>query len=931
MSWKKNNMSVQYKLVINQGTKKILKEDLNQFKFKDLTKFASDIIGITTNTLKATIISVGAQVEYAIISTNVKGFASLSNINKKFGEKLDAAEKLYNDAIPESVKGDVDLLFNITNPGLFVSKRLMTAVTSKEGLDQYIPFLWFSKYLLSADFFKTDVENFGKLFGFKFNNIIWFKGWIYKDLIIDNINFIKDSINSGVLTKTNIEALKNIQTLDQLTQKYTSVAVFFRVFKVVEAFASPITEFYEFCHKWTPVTYYEMISDVTNYEFAVKELKDLETNNRDGSNKLAIENQKIKIKKLQEIKDKNLGEFLKDMKNSAATIFKHELELLPNVVKIFVGEDSYENIVKPAMKSGLMSLLYIFGSVLNVPIDTLNGWIEKVNTVLKLLPLPTSVSIEIPKIPRIPDGSTQTSSENNPTPPTQSTQTQQPTQVQQPQRRNTSTNRTQTSTPPPPPQPQLTPQPSRRSSIEQKPENTRNNGDDSDYVEESAILVLKNNQKFLTEVTNTEQQNEEESNISQSSLTDLKEFKLDKFMPNDAEELIIRNLIDDKKVSKYTKQWIEFTKLTTQVRNKNFQAQAELFNKMLDFSLKYFDNIQSDLQNALQSLNDNKSDESKLIESELNKKFKFNMTPQGFAEKISFDFELMCNLNRTYAGSYLTNIKFIFDQNKIIYSFLKKQNLDDLELSINALQNEVTKKSDFILNDEKVNKKFETINKEVIKLFDENSRTFEDFKKAKDDLFKTIEDNKKNILSFCEKLRNNIKELRKVNEAELLPLLIVLIDEFVITNQKNIDEIYNIFLPKLKELKNTFDVVLKNKKDIIKKNFDQILVRMDLRSVDVIYQENRDLFIKIFDDCIKQIGTNKESGPFYKNIKELETVKKQYEEKLQELQNQTKQAEKPQIEDDKDEITQNSSKKEKAALKINNDIKMINPIPIEEE
>ena len=56
-------MSGNYKLIIRNKQKILLKEDLSAHKFSDLTKFASDMVTVTTNTLRASIISIGAQVE----------------------------------------------------------------------------------------------------------------------------------------------------------------------------------------------------------------------------------------------------------------------------------------------------------------------------------------------------------------------------------------------------------------------------------------------------------------------------------------------------------------------------------------------------------------------------------------------------------------------------------------------------------------------------------------------------------------------------------------------------------------------------------------------------------------------------------------------------------------------------------------------------
>ncbi len=884
-------MSGYYKLVIQNKQKEILQESgLMQYSFKkDVLPVFQDIFKTSTNLVRATVISVGATLEYQIISQNVKGFASLANINKKFQEKIEEADKLYKEAIPESVRGDVETLFGLTNPAMFMGRRLLESVNTK-NMDSYIPFWWFTKYLLSKDFFTTDVKKFGELFGaFKFNNIIWFKGWIHKKLIISNFNFFKDNVH--LLSKSNIESLKGIKTVNDLAAKSNKVLYFLRAFKAYESLVSPVVEFYDFCEKWQPGML-QMYENITVYEHEVAKLKEMSESDPGYSA------QKQKVEEVRIKRDKLLRQFGKDMNLAAGTILKHEMEYIPNIIKIFSGEEFYDQVIVPTVSAETRKLyysaLFFLGGYLNAPIDKLNKGIDALNI---LIP----GDFDIPNIPTFP---------TDPTPPSDNDNNN--------NRGNNNLN---------------------NNGSENNNNNRGNNLDNRDQPMESYVLKITDQTKFLfeknlnlnatnvnrPEIATINKEQSELQTVSDEDLNELRELGLNKYSPNGAEEIIIRNLLSDTKISKASKQWLELTKITNQLKNKSYEVKKETFFKMLSLSLKYFDNIQTELSNSLNDLKNDQTDVSKKVNAEFNKKYKFELTPQGFAKKLSYDFELLCNINTIYVGSYLINIQFIIEKNQIIYKFLKNHDMAETRLLINNLRNNVNKK---LFIDDKLVKKFESMNKEISNLFGETSRTFEIFMQAQSNLQKAVEENKKNIFSFCNNYMSVINDFEKLTEIDVLNKLNDMITEFDLTLQVNMEEIYNNFLPSLKKLKDNFNINLRNKKDSLKQEFDQILIRMDLQSFDKIYTENKVKFDERYNECIKYIGLSKEGSKLYSNLTELKDLQKVYQEKINQI--ASKQITKTENETQKiiprDENTTKTKKSDKATLKINTN--QINPISV---
>ena len=82
MIMKRNNMSKHYKLIIENKHKKIIQENLSDYSLDDVKTFLSDIYKITTNTVAATAISVGAQLEHAVLTTHGWNHFDLAFINE---------------------------------------------------------------------------------------------------------------------------------------------------------------------------------------------------------------------------------------------------------------------------------------------------------------------------------------------------------------------------------------------------------------------------------------------------------------------------------------------------------------------------------------------------------------------------------------------------------------------------------------------------------------------------------------------------------------------------------------------------------------------------------------------------------------------------------------------------------------------------------
>ena len=243
-------MSKHYKLIIENKHKKIIQENLSDYSLDDVKTFLSDIYKITTNTVAATAISVGAQLEHAVLTTHGWNHFDLTFINETFLKKIEEANKLYNESIPQSVKGEVEYLAAIDNPSLFVGKKLLEFALFDKGknLDMYVPFYSFIKRNFSGEFFKTDIVKFGEWLGgiVKLNNIVWYIGWVCDDIMNGAKDFMKEAMQKGLLSESGIKGLKGIKTTEQLIARYPDVALFIKAYDGFQVITGSNRTYYGF-------------------------------------------------------------------------------------------------------------------------------------------------------------------------------------------------------------------------------------------------------------------------------------------------------------------------------------------------------------------------------------------------------------------------------------------------------------------------------------------------------------------------------------------------------------------------------------------------------------------------------------------------------------------------------------------------------------
>ena len=237
-------MHNQYKLIIKNNMK-ILKEDASEYSVGDLKAFVTDIYQIVSKTTEATIRSFSAQLEYVILATKIIGFADMKTLNEDFEEKLKKSAELYDAAIPDKLKDDVNTLLTFSNPGAFMLQKATNALSEKDGILAATPFYKFAKSLITGDFFKTSVENWGRegLFGIPFNNIIWYNGFVKKELLYDNVKYLQKYIDKGGLTGTSLQ----ITDMNDLRTKMPLIWYGIKSADVYEIYNRGTFTFYDFC------------------------------------------------------------------------------------------------------------------------------------------------------------------------------------------------------------------------------------------------------------------------------------------------------------------------------------------------------------------------------------------------------------------------------------------------------------------------------------------------------------------------------------------------------------------------------------------------------------------------------------------------------------------------------------------------------------
>ncbi len=815
-------MSGHYKLII-KNNKKILKEELNQFKFKDLTDFSSDILKITTGTLNATVINLVAQLEYSFISKNINHFASLKSVNEKFEKKLVEAEKIYNDSIPEGVRGDVNLLFNITNPGYFIAKKFIDATSQKDSLDNYIPFWWFTKHVTSLNFFKTDVKDFGNLFGtgLRFNNILWYNSWLYRDVLIGSYDTISNAINNGLLSNSGIQRLNNIRNMNDLIREYPTVSLVVQGFSALRILMRPNDRLVNFSNTWNERRAAQYSSDILfirNNRAEYDRINRMPVTSRTPA-QTALHNEYNTRQRRYASETNNLR---RDIQNDTAGMINDLQSIIPDIVALLTSDDL------------VTALMNVSGQILQLIVNTLF-------TLVGMIPGFVSQAVG--------------------------------------------------------------------------------------NIFSGYSLQIKNTQKMLFE-DKKEEIKDTSNNNKNNQLKKFNEIqKLENYEPNPAQEIVIKNLLENKKISKYTKQWLEFSKLTKLVKNKSEKEQGELFLKMLNFSMNFFKNIETDLSQSLNSLqNKNENEVSKNINNELNKKYQYELTPQGIAKNVLYNFELACKTIRILTNIYLTDIKFNLKQFDILFDFLTVTNNENTIQQINLFKKEIESEIGFILNDQKLLTSFEKNDKLIKGIFDENSRTYEQFINLQQSLFNQLRNTKKNLLEISNNILSGINDFKELNELKKNEYLIALIDDFVKNTDNIIQNIYQNFIPSLTNFKKIFDINLNQRRYSLKKDFDEILKKMDEKSFDIIYNENKQKFDVLYKNIIDITGDNQANKLFEEKIKKLNDLKEKHLNNIAGLKNTHEK-----IEKDKENATLRDKQENNIQNKHKEDenIKQIVPVTVE--
>ncbi len=308
-------MSKRYKLVINNHHKHLITEALEDHTFEDTQNFLKNIFKLISNTTQAVIVLVGAQTEYLTLATTFANKISIKKITETFVKKIEFANKLFDEAISDNVRADVDMLYAINNPAFFIGKKLLGFITEdkEKNLEMYIPYWWFIKDIVAGDFFKTEVEEFGNLFGGKFKNntIIWWYGWFAQDLIMGSKQFLQESLQEGLFEK--FETFQGVKSIEELKTQSPSIAKFLVGFEAFEILTGSTRELYNFLRRnedsFNKIAYYKALimtgnnrkSFFINYKFLQNQLlikkKKFETLSKNGEN---VETLQLEITQLEQ-------------------------------------------------------------------------------------------------------------------------------------------------------------------------------------------------------------------------------------------------------------------------------------------------------------------------------------------------------------------------------------------------------------------------------------------------------------------------------------------------------------------------------------------------------------------------------------------------------------------------------------------------------
>lgn len=787
-----------YKLVINNKKKILLSESLDSFKASDYKTAITDLYNIITRTVKAVYTNLMAQVEWMVISKSIRGFANLESALTNFRSKMEESNKMFESAIPESIRGNVDMMFNISNPGAFVTSNLVDTIKSIDKNN--IPFGFFADHVISGRFFESDVRNWGEGIGpfkwVKFNNLLWYNGWLYKDLIINNVEKLRGFIQQGGLSQLDQDGLSPIRNEEDLKKKVPIYSMFMGGYEVMKSLNGGQIHMYDFFKKSQPAVN-GLLADVSGYASKIN------NKNLSDDEKSQLNNEFARIKDSYDNITDNFFSSLNNWAEEGQQASDTMAQLGSSLYESFTGVDTPLSLNGdvihdiPAMQTGLSTILQVMGGD-----QTL---------------MQGAGNIVASGFHSLTDGM---------------------------------------------------------------------------FENKKYKLVISNHRKLLKE--------DEDKNLKKIGI-DKSDADFNKL--NDAQKTVLENIMKDDTKNKYLDTWKKsISKLNEIKKGDSEEKKVLLFLEMAEYSSKFFSNLQGELKNSVEKLQKKDSEESKNVNDALNKKFNFELTPKGFAEKSLTDFNLLCQTTKNHVITYLMVVEPILKEFDLFVLFLSQKNNSAVSTELKKLKSDFSQKISQFKSDKEIQKTFDDINKKLSKEYQKESQTLQNFKSARENSIKVLEESQKNINEFCENLNDAVIQFEKMSDFDKIRNLLEIINLIEKNNNTTRDMIYKKFLPNLLKQKKMFTTDLFNQKQKLNKNYAELLRKMDLTNFDTIYNHNKKIFDNIYDKCKDYIGTSYENSKFKKNEDLLAKIKKEYEVKKENLQ---KEQQKNNIKQDTENVEQN--------------------------
>ena len=396
--------------------------------------------------------------------------------------------------------------------------------------------------------------------------------------------------------------------------------------------------------------------------------------------------------------------------------------------------------------------------------------------------------------------------------------------------------------------------------------------------------------------------------------------------PNEAEDVLIKNLIDRKDIDGRTKDWLQINQKlhsTPVEQKKNKPKMTGTFMEMLDFSLNFFNIVKNDINKGLNDLKNEQSTASQNVNKEFNKNFKVNLTPKDISSYSLFEFELLCVINRVHIGTYLKNIDLIMNQNQIIVNLLKNPyDLRTIRSSISIFKNSLEKYD--ITKDQSAIKKFDEIDREIKKRFDKSEAALADLNKSKNALYEHNRTMIENAQKFCEELSSELLNFDDKKEGdsdlEFAQKLSQAADAFFEEIETSNERIKTKLSKDMKELRYNFEKNLGKRKDSLQTRYLSLLKKQGLKTFSDVYDENMAIFKSIYQTCMSKISDDKlnEFLTLAKNFKQKYNLNLKKAEKEIEESKETK----------KDEPQANQDS-QRSTLKITNNTTELTPVTVE--